>query len=193
MLQRLVLLCEPLPAPHLAQFARDRAPDLDVRLANDRRQLQQAVDDAPQHTRLLAFCASTIVPRSVLRRLSRTAYNIHPGPPAYPGVHPDAFAHADGAAIYGASAHELTAQIDGGTIIALAQCDVPPGAARSDYADLGFSCGLDLFRLIVRHFLKADADFPHHPSAAWCGPYNTLQAYQARFGHDPAANSLTTS
>lgn len=193
MLQRLVLLCEPLPAPHLAQFVRHRAPDLDVRLANNRMQLQHAVEAAPPQTRLLAFCASTIVPKSVLRRLDRTAYNIHPGPPAYPGVHPDAFAHADGAAIYGATAHELTAQIDGGAIIALAQCDAPLGAVRSDYADLGFSCGLDLFRVIIQHCLESDADFPHHPSAAWCGPYNTLQAYQARFEHDLATNSLTTS
>lgn len=191
--QRLVLLCEPLPAPHLEQFVRDRAPDLDVRLANHRVQLQQAIEDAPRATRLLAFCASTIVPKSVLRRLDLTPYNIHPGPPAYPGVHPDAFAHADGSATYGATAHELTARIDGGAIIAFAECDIPLGAARTDYADLGFACGLDLFRVIVQHCLASDADFPRHPSAEWCGPYNTLQAYHARFGHDPAANLLTTS
>lgn len=185
MLQRFVLLCEPISAPHLALYVRRQAAQIEVRLATDRAQLMAALADAPSHTRLIAFCANTIVPEQALRDLCQTAYNIHPGPPAYPGVHPDAFAHADGVRTFGATAHELTAQIDGGAIIATAACDVPEGAARSDLADLGFACALDLFRLIVEHCLSGNGDFPRHPDAAWCGPYNTRKAYRARFGGDP--------
>lgn len=193
MLQRAILLCEPLSAPHLALYVRRQDPQIDIRLATDLAQLMDALTDAPPATRLIAFCANTIVPARALRALGQTAYNIHPGPPTYPGVHPDAFAHADGVRTYGATAHELTPQIDGGAIIATAICDVPDGAGRTDIADLGFACALDLFQVLVRHCLQASSDFPRHPDAQWCGPYNTLNAYHARFGGDPARTPITTT
>lgn len=179
--QHFILLCEPLSAPHLAQFVRARAGPAGVRLTTNKQELAAALLQAPSATRLIAVCANTIVRAEQISALALTAYNIHPGPPDYPGVHPDAFAHADGARQFGATAHVMTERIDGGAIIATATCAVPAGAMRTDFADLGFACALDLFRVIVQHCIETDEDFPLHPNADWCGPYNTLKAYRARF------------
>lgn len=180
--QLLILLCEPLSAPYLEQFARSKARQTRVRTATGRAALDDALRDAPKAARLIAFCANTIVRAKQIEAVCLTPYNIHPGPPAYPGVHPDAFAHADGVGEFGATAHVLTKAIDAGPIIATATRPVPAGAARVDFANLGFACALDLFRLLVQHCLEIDEDFPLHPDAAWCGPHNTLKSYHARFG-----------
>ena len=149
MADRYVVLCEPYAAPHLERYVADRAGGRAVRTATDKRSLRAALFEKPRETRLIAFCAKTIVPQSVLDLLALTPYNIHPGTPEFPGVHPDAFAHAHGKRRFGATAHEMIALIDAGAIVATADDKMAASASRMDYANIGFRRALDLFEFLV--------------------------------------------
>lgn len=185
MADRYLILCEPYAAPHLERYVADRAEGRDVRAATDKRSLRQALFDKPRKTRLIAFCAKTIVPQSVLDLLALTPYNIHPGTPEFPGVHPDAFAHAQGKRRFGATAHEMIALIDAGAIVATADERMPANASRMDFANIGFRRALDLFEFLVDFTLRSDDPLPLLEGAYWRGPYNSEKDYRAQFGDEP--------
>lgn len=188
-----LILSEPLAAPHLVRYVSDRAGARPVRSAVDRSSLTMAVRELPRGLRLIAFCSSTIVPTSIIESLPLMPYNIHPGSPDFPGVHPDAFAHACGARTYGATAHELTGKIDGGVIVATALTQMPKTATRDDYSDVGFLRALDLFRFVAGYVLDHDTALPPLLGERWNGQYNTLAEYKARFGDAPAPGLSTSS
>lgn len=181
-----VILSEAFAAPHLALYVTDRSDGRMVRTATCKRSLRAVMGECPPTTRLIAFCSNTIVSADIIDRLAIQPYNIHPGPPQFPGVHPDAFAHAARARRYGATAHELTAAVDGGPIVATTEVRMPRSAQRVDYGNAGFTTGLDLFRFIVKFSVAFDSALPHLQGAAWGGRYNTLTDYHARFGDAPA-------
>jgi methionyl-tRNA formyltransferase len=54
---------------------------------------------------LIAFTASSIVPRAVLTQLGCGAYNFHLGPPKYPGWRPWRIALLDGSTEFGVTVH----------------------------------------------------------------------------------------
>lgn len=181
-----LILSEPLAAPHLALYVRNRAGRRRVRVAVDQASLRTAVRELPHSLRLIAFCSNTIVPASIINSLSLTPYNIHPGGPDFPGVKPDYFAHARGACTFGATAHEMISAVDAGPIVATALAPMPIGATPEDYGNTGFNRALDLFRFIVDYTVVHDAALPPLPGARWRGPYNTLADYRAQFGSSPA-------
>lgn len=182
----LLILTEEKSGPALAQYILARAPQLDVRIILDRQTLEAICEalfaahaGAAPRIRLIAFCCPFIVPAHIIPRLSLVAYNIHPGTPDYPGVHPDAFAHKDGVRSWGATAHELTSEIDAGRIVARADAEVPPDLDRTGLADLGFSCAVDLFRVIADFCLGSDDKMPPLPGAHWRGKRRTMADYRA--------------
>lgn len=67
--------------------------------------------------RILSFEFSDIVPEEVLKASAFGAYNFHPGSPAYPGWSPALFAAQEGAPVFGATLHEMTAKVDAGPIV----------------------------------------------------------------------------
>jgi len=78
--------------PLLRQILLERNPDLDVAVVHGLAELTAAVDRLDGNCRLIAFLTGTIVPANLLARLKITPYNIHPGPPEFPGAHPESFA-----------------------------------------------------------------------------------------------------
>ncbi|MSO72748.1 MAG: hypothetical protein EXQ84_03955 [Rhodospirillaceae bacterium] len=92
--------------------------DVDVALVVTLSELEDALANSSKTTRLISFGSGVIVPAAVLARLSGTAYNFHPGPPAYPGIFPSVFALYDGATRFGVTLHEMKPEVDSGPIVA---------------------------------------------------------------------------
>ncbi|MBV5336414.1 methionyl-tRNA formyltransferase, partial [bacterium] len=109
-----ILLTSTIEACYLAGILSSFNPDLSVVWVRTREELERAVGDSSPSVRLIAFMTEVVVPAEILKRLEGPAYNFHPGPPAYPGKYPSAFALYDGAAGYGATAHEMRPLVDSG-------------------------------------------------------------------------------
>lgn len=183
MAELLVILTEEIARAPLLTFARARSGRTGIVAASSKAELAAILaESAGMPVRLIAFCTSVIVGPEHIAALGLTPYNIHPGTADYPGVHPEAFAHANAARVFGATAHEMVTEIDAGPIVACAEVDIPPHAPLSAYADAGCSCALDLFQLIVNQCLASDGDLPRMADRAWQGPRNRLADYRARFG-----------
>ena len=124
--RRIILLTGPDEAPFLRELFLKLDPRLEVTAALDLEQLTAAVECCDGDARLIAFLTATIVPSALLSRLKLTPYNIHPGPPEYPGAHPECFAIWEQAQTFGVTAHEVTARVDAGPIVALCRFAMPP-------------------------------------------------------------------
>lgn len=137
------------------------APQNDVRHARTLDDLQAEVPHLSPGDRVISFATPVIVPGDVLDQLPGPAYNFHNGPPAYPGLFPACFALYDGAATFGATAHEMTAELDQGPIVAVEMCDVPDGIDRFNLEALSRQL---LDRLLARTLpalLLGDNALPH--------------------------------
>jgi len=107
----------------LANVLRTVDTTVDLASASSLEELRARAAARPD-TRLIGFCTPLIVPADVLDALTRPAYNFHPGPPEYPGLFPAVFALYDGAGQFGATCHEMTAEVDGGAIVGVTRCDI---------------------------------------------------------------------
>lgn len=169
MAERILVLTGEREAGPLTAFLRAQAPLLRVEAATSRAALDAAAAGDVAGLRLIAFLSGVIVPAGILNRLVLTPYNIHPGSPDFPGLHPEAFALAAGARQFGATAHEMAAQVDAGTIVALETFAVPPGADRMVLAARAYEAAVQLFRHIALHCLATDDALPALGSK-WAGP-----------------------
>ena len=68
---------------------------------------------------LISYRSRWIVPPEVLRATRNMAINFHPGPPEYPGYAPACWALYHNAATFGVTCHQMTEQVDAGTILAV--------------------------------------------------------------------------
>lgn len=64
------------------------------------------------------------------------AFNVHPGPPEYPGRDPWHFAYYDGHQRAGATLHRMTPKVDDGEILDVVERDVDPALSVAEYAEL---------------------------------------------------------
>lgn len=147
---RLGLLCADIKdANFLTAIVAGMRPGLPVDVAFSREALEDWAGRITPSSRLIAFCASVVVPPAILEALGGPAYNFHPGPPAYPGKYPAVFALYDGASVFGATLHEMRARVDSGPIVGVTEFAVPPNVdgrwleARAHQAALHlFLCGV---------------------------------------------------
>jgi methionyl-tRNA formyltransferase len=141
--QRLLLLTGTFEAglltPHLTRSNRGCS----VRVIDTLKTLESAIVEAPESTRLLAFCTAVIVPRRLLERLSGPSYNVHPGPPTFPGRHPECWGAYEGLPRFGATLHEMVPRVDEGPIVDVVWFDLPAGAGQIEF-------GLGAFRAAVQ-------------------------------------------
>jgi len=170
--RQLVVVAGERHRAYLPTYFAETFPDLQTRFPADEGNLRAALVGRTRESRLLSFLSDLIVPAEVLAALSLQAINIHPGPPDYRGSDPDGWAFLDGAARYGATAHEMTDRIDSGRILAVRWFDLPPRADRQTIADLAFEHALVLFALVARWCAETDAPLPPS-SARWTGPVRT--------------------
>ncbi len=142
------------------------AADVDVRHARTLDQLKSEATNLAPGDRVISFATPVIVPGEVLDTLPGPAYNFHNGPPAYPGLFPACFALYDGATAFGATVHEMTAELDQGPITGVEMCDMPENIDRFHLEALSRQL---LDRLLARtlpSLLHSDEDMPH-AGIAW--------------------------
>lgn len=190
MSKRLIILTGPFELPYFASYAHRVADGrCDVHLVTSLPALRAALDGAEQTTRILACCAGVVVPSDIIEKLSLTPYNIHPGSPDYPGVLPEYWAHADGATLFGATLHQMTAQIDAGPIIDARLFPVPEDDATPEIlGSMAHANALELFQVTLPKLIDSDDDLPAKPGLAWTGPYRSKADYRKRFGALPTPN-----
>ena len=149
MLERILLLCDPVERPFLTEQLRAGSPAIEIVPAADASALAALDTTILGNTRLIAFGAAQALPATVLNALGHGGYNFHPGPPAYPGWMPSAFAVYDGATEFGATAHSLSATTDGGVIVAVDTFPIAAGTTRGELAKRAYLSMLTLFRRLA--------------------------------------------
>jgi methionyl-tRNA formyltransferase len=115
--RRLLLLTGEFEAGVLIPFFSRHAPEATVEAVHFGSTLEAAVLAGAEGTRLVAFCTSVIVPSALLALLPGPSYNIHPGPPSFPGRHPECWGAYHGVKRFGATLHEMATRVDEGPIV----------------------------------------------------------------------------
>ncbi len=143
---RLGLLChEVMDGNFLCAVLFQVRPDLPVQVLHTRDDLDAWMSGVTPAARLIAFCSGVVVPAAYLAVLGGQAYNFHPGTPDYPGRFPTAFARYDGAALFGATLHQMATRVDSGPIVGVVQSPVPPGSSYQWLAAKAHQAALHLF------------------------------------------------
>ncbi|MEM9669658.1 MAG: formyltransferase family protein [Pseudomonadota bacterium] len=161
MSRRIVFLNGGEEAPYFEEFLRAQNPDIAVSNVTDVQALEDVVTESGGHVRLISFLTSIIVPSRILTRLTLTPYNIHPATPDYPGSHPESWAIWEGAGEFGATAHEMTARVDDGPIVAVLRYAMPPDPQRVALNDHNYAEALKVFAVVVNHCAQTDNPMPH--------------------------------
>ncbi len=174
----IILLCPPETAADLSAFITRVNPDVDLARSGNVDDLRKNVVARNGQARLISFLSDVIAPGDILRRLTLTPYNIHGGPPEFPGSHANSFAIADGARRFGATAHEMTARVDEGAIVAVARFDMPPRPTRLAVADMAFEKAVGLFARVASHCARSDGDLPRI-AEQWTGRKSTKAEFRA--------------
>ena len=81
--------------------------------------------------RLLGFATDILVGARQLAAVEGDAYNLHPGPPDYPGWAPSPHALMEEADVFGVTLHRMVAAVDAGPIVSVLRFPVPEGATLS--------------------------------------------------------------
>lgn len=160
MAKRFVILTPPEQAADLTALIHRAAPATRVILAADLATLRAALPELTAGDRVLAFASPVIVPAEVLAALPGPAYNIHGGPPAYPGLFPAVFALYDGATEFGATAHVMAAEVDQGPIVGALALPMPDGIDRLSLEMLSRDLMLMLVDKLLPALLGSDDPLP---------------------------------
>lgn len=143
--QTIVFLTGSFDAGDLSLFLAKRHPDCKLIWVQDLDVLRAAIGSIdPTQARLVAFCTGVIVPADILQKFGRGAYNIHPGPPSFPGRHPESWGVYLTASRFGATLHAMAPRVDEGVIIDTVWFDVPAGTGQRLLAESAFKAALDL-------------------------------------------------
>ena len=147
-------------------------------------ELRAALDETDEPARLLAFCTAVIVPEPLLWRLPGPSYNIHPGPPSYPGRHPESWGAYDGCTRFGATLHEMAPRVDEGPIVDVEWTGVPPGAGQLEFGRRALRASVALLARWYVRLLDEDGALPRSRHE-WCGRKTTHAQLEA-MRHVPA-------
>jgi hypothetical protein len=118
------------------------------------------------HMLLLSFGTGIIVPREILGRLGRPAYNLHAASPEFPGRDPHHHAIYRRAKIYGATLHIMTEQVDAGPIVAIDVFTVPSDATPGSLLAAANEAGMRTIEKWSKRLLEAEP-MPELPDVAW--------------------------
>jgi methionyl-tRNA formyltransferase len=123
------------------------APDLILHIRSSWREIASQLAGRHRPVRLLSVLSGEVLPAAFLSDLGEPAYNIHPGPPTYPGSCPEVFALYENAAEYGVTAHVMEPRVDSGPIVAVDRFAIPGNCDRMTLAGLA---GQAIVRLLIR-------------------------------------------
>lgn len=175
---RLILMTQREFEEPLTDVLRRAAPRLAVSFAWSLADLEAELAHDPEGSRILSVGSDIIVPRRVLAGLLSPAYNLHPGPPNYPGLFPSVFALYDGAPEFAVTLHEMAPAVDSGAICKVERFKIDPRWDR---------LGLDTHTLVVlMHVLEsmapdlANVHTPlRHSGDVWSGRRRTRKDFEA--------------
>jgi len=184
--RRIILLTGKREVPFFSDYLLKRNPSLDIAAVFNAADLRRAIKGREAESRIIAFLTDVIVPGDVIEALTPVPYNIHPGPPAYPGSHPESFALWEDAKTYGVTAHEMTARVDEGAIIATSDFAIPEGCSRIELADLAYARAVDLFAFVGAHCAMSDDPLPPN-GEVWSGKKRTKKEFADLIGEIPLA------
>ena len=171
-------------AEAFTEFLLRQSPDLVIYHIQSPSELTTCVGKANGHIRLLAFLTDLIVPAAILNQLTVTPYNVHPGPPEYPGSNPISFALWDEVSDYGVTAHEMVASVDAGAIVKVKRFYLDPSMARADAGDLAYAHAVSLFSEIASHCAHTDEPLPTL-EIPWAQHKNTRKSFERLCQDDP--------
>lgn len=160
MLSHLLLVSDDVERRFLTETLRPHAPELDIRALPNMGALDTLDTAILREARILTFGVDQPLPQAMLDALGHGAYNFHPGPPAYPGWMPAAFAAYDGVTEFGAALHAISAREDGGAIVAVDAFPVAPGTTRAELARGAYLAMLTLFRRLAHALATRPAALP---------------------------------
>ena len=178
MLRSILLLAGEVELPRLATVLRDYNPALEVVPVPSVADLPPPEAALLRQARIVAFVFPEIVPGTVLRAAAFGAYNLHPGPPAYPGWAPACWAAYDGAARFGATLHAMVERVDAGPIVATEEFDVPSGTHARTLEELAYAAAVRLFWRMAPDLATRSEPLPAGPWQ-WRGPRRTRRHYAA--------------
>ena len=159
--EEILLLTGEVEGPYLADALRSRCERLIVAVVHDNPSLMDAVNVAAKTGRpfrLVSFSTDVIVPASIIEAMSTTGYNFHAGPPEYPGSCPASFAVYEGARRFGITVHEISTEIDSGTIVAVRRFDIPPDITATDLMGQTYQALVALFSELAPAMIDATVD-----------------------------------
>ena len=133
--------------------------------------LPDLVAAAERHpdARLVSVASPVIVSADILSALGGRAYNLHPGPPDYPGLFPAVFALYDGAAWFGVTMHEMAPEVDAGPIVAANRVPLPAGMDRVGLEALSRQLCWHLLSGLAMALVDTARPLPR-VAESWCGP-----------------------
>lgn len=178
MFDTIILLTEPAEHDALAALLREHNPALTILWPRSKAELDAIPPLTLARARLIGFLTPIVVPAHILGALGYGAYNFHPGPPDYPGWLPSHFAVYDRAAVFGATAHRMAAEVDAGPIVAAEQFLVPPGTSVEELEKLAFvECARLIWRLSPA-LARDPSPLPELP-ISWSGRRSTKAMVRA--------------
>ncbi|SDE71262.1 formyltransferase family protein [Rhodospira trueperi] len=152
-------------------------PDAAIVPVCDLAALRAAVQARPG-ARLVSVCSPVIVPADVLAGLSGPAYNLHPGPPDYPGLFPAVFALYDGATSFGVTLHEMAPEVDSGAIVAANTVDIALDMGRLALEALSWRLALHLLEGMAPALTDLSRPLPVL-DLSWSGPARRRADFEA--------------
>jgi methionyl-tRNA formyltransferase len=111
------------------------------------------IDEA---TTLISFGTGVIVPRDILLKLRRPAYNLHAASPAFPGRDPHHHAIYRGAKSYGATLHIMEEKVDSGQIVGVELFDIKDDSTPQSLLAQANEAGLRLIEKTGHRLLSVE-------------------------------------
>lgn len=158
--RRIIFLCGEAEGDAFRSHVAKMAPGLETLWVSSIPALDFATRSGGHRTRLITFLTDVIVPGKILERLRPKPYNIHPGPPEYPGAHGLVFALFDQAREFGVTAHEMTARVDDGPIVMVDRFHLPNDAELVSFGNEVYARAVAIADHIIRHCVETDKALP---------------------------------
>ncbi|MDB5361984.1 MAG: hypothetical protein JWO51_3281 [Rhodospirillales bacterium] len=165
---RLLLLTGEFEAGILLPFFTRHAPEARIEAVHLGTQLEAAILAGTEDTRLLAFCTSVIVPTALLGLLPGPSYNIHPGPPTFPGRHPECWGAYHGAVRFGSTLHEMAPRVDEGPIVDVQWFEMETGGGQAAYGMRAYQAAIQLMIRWAPWLINDDRPLPRSTDR-WSG------------------------
>ena len=132
-----------------AKQIRTTAPDVDI--------LSWIGEQAFDY--LFSIVNLRILPEELIRRPTKMSINFHDGPlPRFAGIHATSWAILEGAAEYGVTWHEMTAEADHGRIVGQQLFDISAGETAFSLNARCFNEGMESFVSVADHIVAGTLD-----------------------------------